>query len=118
MVHEASEASCATQTALRKRLVSLLENDPFKPDAVSRIEVRFGRAEGGFEAEIRFKETDEQPEARRSLRTRGFDCEALLGAVALSMVLAIDPVRGLTLVSESSADLEAAGSADSTAASV
>ncbi len=112
-VQGVAEAPCATKSTLRARVANLLERDPFSADARRRIQVRFGTLEDGLKADIGFREADDQPEARRTLRTHGRDCEALLGAVALSVVLAVDPVRGLSLVGESpSLDLDAPTAAE------
>ena len=100
VVHESPAAQCASREALTARLASLLERDAFDSAATRRIDIRFRPLEGGLEADIACTGIEGQPDARRTLRTHGDDCEALLGAVALSVVLAVDPVRGLTLVAE------------------
>ncbi len=92
-----AEPACADEAALRARVVGLVDGPAFDADARRRATVRISADGGRRLARVKVLEGQRVLGDRQIETVRG-DCPALLASVALSLVLVIDPVRGVALM--------------------
>lgn len=91
------DPGCADEAALRARVAGLVEGPAFDPASTRRAAVRIEATPRGLRATVRVLDGD-RALGDRAIETARGDCPALLASVALSLVLVIDPVRGMRLM--------------------
>ena len=90
-------AGCPGEAALRARVALLLRDEiGFDEDADREVKVAVEIRAERLRATVHVIEQGEV-RGERVLETEPGDCPALMGAVALNLVLAIDPMRGMEL---------------------
>lgn len=101
---------CPGESELRARVSGLATGPAFVSDGPRRARVMVARTPDGatLTADVTL-EVDGAPAGERHLATRGGDCPNLMAAVALSLVMAIDPVQGEALSARPQAPLRPAG---------
>ncbi len=96
-LEDRSAAGCPGEAELRARVALLLRDEVgFDEDADRDVKVAVERHEDRLRATIQLLERGAVA-GERILETEPDDCPALMAAVALNLVLAIDPMRGMEL---------------------
>ncbi len=83
---------CVDEEGLRKAVAARLGYDPFFPWAKVTVVAHVRKEGGGFKAEVTLVDEAGVSRGARALHAPGDDCRPLVGALALSISLALDPL--------------------------
>ena len=97
-LHDTSRADCPDASALERQVTRLLGHSPFDIHATRRLRIELRARRRGLRAQLRLTDRSGTTAAERRIDSAERDCGALMDAMALSIVLAVDPVRGLELM--------------------
>lgn len=90
----AGDGRCSTDLALREEVAAKLGYDPFAPTASRVVEATIHQGGGELQGRVQIAQASGK-NAGRSLHAKYSECEALLGAMALTIAMALDPVAAM-----------------------
>jgi hypothetical protein len=91
-VREPGAEACADVDELRRAVQARLGYDPFFPWAPVAVVAHVRREGGAYRAEVTLVDEQGVSRGRRALSSEGDDCAPLVGALALAISLALDPL--------------------------
>src|SRR6185369_6255773 len=83
---------CVDEEGLRRAVAARLGYDPFFPWAKVSVVAHVRKDPGAYRAEVTLVDEGGVSRGTRALSSEGDDCAPLVGALALSISLALDPL--------------------------
>jgi hypothetical protein len=91
-VREPGTEACADEEELRRAVAARLGYDPFFAWAPVAVVAHVRRESGAYRAEVTLVDEQGVSRGKRTLSSEGDDCAPLVGALALGISLALDPL--------------------------
>jgi hypothetical protein len=91
-VREPGAEVCANEAALRSAVAARLGYDPFFPWAKVMVVIGVRKDAGAYRAEVTLVDEAGVSRGKREVASQGDDCAPLVGALALTISLALDPL--------------------------